>query len=124
MPSGVYNRSPNKTHLVGRNNPDLKSIALLLQSSQNIDTFYSKMKEIYKDKYSLGNITSYWKDKTKIIPKHILETHTIAATGPTNSSLKDAETYLAEIVNELRISNRIQQENLALFKRLEEKKTS
>ena len=116
MPSGIYER-----RLVGRKNPDLKSIALLLQSSQNIDGFYSKMREVYKEKYSLQNINSYWKEKSKIIPKHIIETRTTPATVFSNSSLKDSETYLSEIVNEMRLLNQISQETLALFKRLEEK---
>jgi hypothetical protein len=86
-----------------------------------MDDFYAKMREVYKDKYTLQNVIYYWKDKSKIIPRNLIETHTVPATGPTNGSLKDAETYLSEIVNEMRLCNRIQQEVLALFKRLEEK---
>lgn len=121
MPSGVYERTSVRVGGRGRKNLDLRTIAQLLQSSKDLDTFYLKMKEVYKDKYTLQNISSYWKERSKIIPRNLIETHTAPATGPTNGFLKDAETYLAEIVNELRINTNIQQEILALFKRLEEK---
>jgi hypothetical protein len=98
---------------------DLKLIARIAKESKNADDFYLKMKEVFKDKFSLQQITSYWKEKSKLIPKYLIETHTEHA-APKNG-LKDSETYLSEILNEMRVTNQLLNEQINLFKRLETK---
>lgn len=105
----------NKTKNYTPRDKNMRGIAQLLHSSKNMDDFYVKMKETYKDQYSLSKITYLWKEKSKIIPR-LIETRTESA-APKNG-LKDAETYLSEILNEMRITNTLLNEQLTLFKKL------
>jgi hypothetical protein len=100
---------------------DTKSIIRLLQTSPTIDDFYAKMREVYKDKYPLQSISYFWKEKSRLFRKYGTVTEKPTTTTTTSGSLKDAETYLAEILNEIKVTNSLLQETLALFKRLEDK---
>lgn len=109
----------NKTHKKYKSrDANMQGIAMLLRDSKSLEDFYAKMKVAYKDQYTLSKISYLWREKSKLLPR-LIETRTEPAT-PKNG-LKDAETYLSEILNEMRITNALLNEQLILFKRLETK---
>ena len=97
---------------------NMRTIAQLLRDSKNLDTFYAKMTGLFKERYSMSKIAYFWKEQSKIVPRLDMIPETRTEPAAPKNGLKDAETYLVEILNELRIIKSVHEEQLALFKKL------
>jgi hypothetical protein len=105
-------------------NKDLKTVAQLLSTSRNGNEFERKIQTVFKDKYNNLRIYGWWKQKSKLIRDYYIPVERSITTIPIGNnitSLKDSETYLVEILNEIKITNSILQETLNLFQKLDTK---